>query len=42
MIEYLFYTLFGGATILSGFYIYTVIKNKKNKNIDNKKLIVEI
>ena len=43
MIEYLFfYTIFGGATILSGFYIYTVIQNKKNKNNDNKKLIIEI
>ena len=27
----LFYTVFGGATILSGFYVYTVIKNKKIK-----------
>ena len=32
MIEYLlFYTISGGATILSGFYIYTVIQNKKIK-----------
>ena len=28
----LFYTVFGGATILSGFYVYTVIKNKKIRN----------
>ena len=30
MIEILlFYTLFGGATILSGFYIYKIVKNNK-------------
>ena len=39
MIAYIFfYIISGGATIISGFYIYTIIKNNKNnKNINKKK-----
>jgi hypothetical protein len=37
MIAYIFfYIISGGATIISGFYIYTIIKNNKNINKKNK------
>jgi len=39
----LFYVMFGGFTILSGIYIYFIVKKTKQQNkLNNNKLTVEV
>jgi len=39
----LFYVMFGGATIISGIYIYFIVKKtKQQKKLNNNKLTFEV
>ena len=43
LINILFYVMFGGFTVLSGIYIYFIVKKtKQQKKLNNNKLTVEL